>query len=79
MDDALTTIKQILEWGFLGFMLYINRVYWDELKKSREAHLADLRTLAGLREKIIAEDRPFTFPTSGSEFAGPSENRPQLK
>jgi len=78
MDDVLSTVKQLLEWGFLGFLLYQNKLLWDAYQASIKAHLDDMKTIAGLREQLTRDDRPFTFPTT-PEMSGPKiENRPKL-
>ena len=78
MDDTLNTVKEILQLGFLGFLLFQNKLLWDAYQTSVKAHLEDLKTIAGMREQLTQDARPFKFPTTGSEFAGPTNPPPKL-
>lgn len=58
MDD-LTNVRQLLELGFPAVVLVMLWLMWSEYRKRVQAHIEDLREIAGLRTSLpqpIKED-----------------------
>ena len=71
--DVATIIKQLLDFGFLGFSLYLNFMYWRALQDRNDQLIETLREVAGLRAQLVRRDSGVYFPTVNPDGAEPVE------
>jgi len=64
MDDVLNTVKQIVDFGALGFSLYLNFMFWRAYRERTRELIDTLREIAGLRVQLVRSDSRFLFPTA---------------
>ena len=76
--DVATIIKQLLDFGFLGFSLYLNFMYWRALQDRNDQMIETLREVAGLRAQLVRRDSGVYFPTTNPDGTDVTEKSSKL-
>lgn len=79
MDDPITLVKQLTEFGFLAFSLYLNFMFWRAYDSRTKELIDTLREVAGLRAQLAQRENRLYFPRENPEGHDLAEKKVKIE